>query len=92
MNASASSMGTVVGLLIDGRNEPWRWRIRRADGATSRGGISTQRWVQISAKLAHRLQSYGHRRRLLMVGADYLFHYDSGFVGVLLSSIVRTVR
>ena len=30
--ALASRMGTVVGLLIGGRNEPWRWRIRRADG------------------------------------------------------------
>ena len=27
----ASAMGVEVGLLIGGRNEPWRWRIRSAD-------------------------------------------------------------
>jgi hypothetical protein len=62
--ASASSMGTAVGLLIDGRNEPWRWRIRRTDGATSRGGVRPQRWVQISAKSACWLRSYGRRHRV----------------------------
>jgi hypothetical protein len=61
--ASASRMGTIVGLLIGGRNEPWRWRIRRADEATSQEGVRPQRWVQNSAKSARRLRSYGRRRR-----------------------------
>ena len=60
--ASASRMGTVVGLLIGGLNEPWRWRIRRADEAMSQGGVRPQRWVQISAESARRLPSYGHGR------------------------------
>ena len=38
----ASRIGVEVGLLIGGRNEPWRWRGRSADGTTSRGGVRPQ--------------------------------------------------
>ena len=84
----ASAMGVEVGLLIGGRNEPWRWRIRSADGATSEsrrdqaptmgsnfgkiGPSVAELWASASA-------AYG--------GSRLFISFDSSFVGVLLKAL-----
>ncbi len=49
----------INGGLVGGSKQPWWWRGRGADGAGSQGVAVPQRWVQILAKSAKRLPSYG---------------------------------
>ena len=83
----ASRMGVEGGLLIGGRNEPWRWKIRSADeGDESRrdqaptmgsnfgkiGPSVAELWASASA-------AYG--------GSRLFISFDSSFVGVLLKAL-----
>jgi hypothetical protein len=45
---SALRIGTVVGLLFGGQKEPWRWRIRRADGVVVKD--RPRRWIDESRR------------------------------------------